>query len=144
LIGRFAIESFAKFKRRPPYMSDLLRDMNRQTNGLGLIRECPLNQLLDPPRDISREMCSLCWLKALHATHEPDVAFADKVEKRQAKTFIIPRDLNHQAQVGFDHLLPRLFIAVLDTFSKRDFFVGRKQFHLTDLAQIQLKHIPTW
>ena len=61
-----------------------------------------------------------------------------KVEQRQADAFVIAGDLHDQAQVGLDHVLARLFVALLDPGGEFDFLLRREQFHLADFAEVKL------
>ena len=81
-----------------------------------------------------RALHPLGWLKTFHAFHEADVALADEVKERQAKTFVVSRNFYHQPQVGFDHLLPRVCISSLNTCGERNFLLRRKQFYLAYLT----------
>ncbi len=73
---------------------------------------------------------------ALHPFHQADVAFVDQVQKRQPQPLIVAGDLDHQPQVGRDHLFTGLPVPAADAPGQRDFFFGRQQFNLANLAKI--------
>ena len=52
--------------------------------------------------------------------------------------FVIVGDLDHQAQVGLDHLLARFLVALLDARGQFDLLLRREQLDLPDLAQVEL------
>ena len=112
--------------------------MDRQPDGLGLVGQGALDGLLDPPGAVGGELAALGRVEALDGLHQADVAFADQVQQRQADAFVVAGDLHHQAQVGLDHLLAGLLVALLDAGGQLDFLLRRQQFDLADLAQVKL------
>src|SRR5262249_44374942 len=82
---------------------------------------------------------SLCWLKPFHSFHEANIAFANEVEERHAKAFVLARDLDDQPQIGLDHLLSCLFFATLNAVGKRRLFLLAEQIQLADLTQVEFE-----
>ncbi len=112
--------------------------MDGQADGLGLVGQGALDGLLDPPGAVGGKLAALGRIEALDRFHQADVAFADQVEQRQADAFVVAGDLHDQAQVGLDHLLARLLVALLDARGQFDFLLRREQFDLADFAQVKL------
>ena len=113
--------------------------MHWQADGLGLIGQRALDGLLDPPGSIRGKLAAFAGIESLDGFHQPNVAFADQIQQRQADAFIVPRNFYDQPKVGFDHLLSRLFVAVLDSRSEFDFLLRRQQLYLSDFAKIELE-----
>src|SRR5437588_4045317 len=53
-------------------------------------------------------------------------------------------NLDHEAEVGLDHLRPCLLVALLDTRRQAYLILGSQQSNLPDLAQIDLDPILTF
>ena len=104
-----------------------------------MIGERSLDGLLDPPGGVSRKLGAFGRVEALDAFHQTDIALVDEVEQWQAQPVVIAGDLHHQPQVGLDHVLSRLLVAFFDALSQGNLFGGGQQFHLPDLAQIELQ-----
>src|SRR5262249_44083373 len=75
------------------------------------------DRLPDPPRRIGRELVAAAVLELVYRLHQADVALLDQVEELQAAVGVLLRDRDHEAEVGFHHLLlrlPRLALALPD------------------------------
>ena len=112
--------------------------MHGQANGLGLIGQGAFDGLLDPPGAIRGELAAFGGVKPLHRLHQPDIAFADQIQQRQADPLVVPGDLHDQPQIGLDHLLAGLFVALFDPGGQFDFLFRCEEFDLADFPQIQL------
>src|ERR1039458_5076265 len=67
-----------------------------------------------PPGAVSGKLAALGRVEAFDGLDKAHVAFTDQVQQWQADAFVVAGDFDHQAQVGLDHLLPRLFVSPLD------------------------------
>ena len=138
LISRLASEFLLQLEREATHLCDLVDQMDRETDGLGLVGQSAFDGLFDPPRAVGRKFTALRGIKPLDRLHQPNVALADQVQQRQSVTFVIMGDLNHQPEVGLDHLLTRLLVALFDPGSQFDLLIGGEEFHLANLAQVEL------
>ena len=102
-------------------MEHFVHDVNRQTDGLGLIGERALDGLLDPPGTVGGELGALGGVETFDGLHQADVALVDQVEQRQAVILVIAGDFDDQAQVGLDHLFAGFFVALFDAGGEFDF-----------------------
>ena len=112
--------------------------MHRQADGFGLVGERALDGLLDPPRAVGGELAALFRVEPLDGLHQTDVALADQIQQRQADALVVARDFHDEAEVGLDHLLARLLVALFDFCGQFDFLLRREQFHQADFAQVKL------
>ena len=138
LVGRLAPEDLLQFHGGAAHLGNLVHQMDGQPDGLGLVGQGALDGLLDPPRAVGGELAALGRVKPLHRLHQADVAFVDQIQQRQAEVLIVAGDLDHQAQIGLDHLLAGLFVALFDAGGQLDFLLRRQQLDLADFAQIKL------
>ena len=138
LVGRFAAQFLLQLHRQPAHLGNFVHEMNRQADGLGLVGQRAFDGLLDPPRAVGGKLAAFFRVKALDGLHQADVAFADQIQQRQADAFVIARNFHDEAQIGLDHLLARLFVALLDFGGEFNFLLRREQFHLADFAQVKL------
>ena len=115
--------------------------MDRQSDGLRLVRQGSLNCLFDPPRGVRGKLRPFGGIKPFDPFHQTDIAFIDQVKQRQTQSAVVARDLHDQSQIGFDHLLARLLVTLLNAPGKHDFFFRREELYLANLAQIKLQCI---
>ncbi len=59
-------------------------------------------------------------VELLHGSVQPDRAFLDQVEQREAEAAIALRDRDDEAEVAFDHAVLRLHVASFDPFREGD------------------------
>src|SRR5205823_2714895 len=65
--------------------------------------------LTDPPRGVRRELEALAPIELLDRVHQAEVALLDQVEQRQARSLVLLRDRDDQAEVGLDEGLLCVF-----------------------------------
>ena len=70
--------------------------MHRQPNRFALIRQGPLDRLLNPPHRIRAQLCPFRRVEALDRFGQSDVSLGDKVEQRQTEVHVVPRDRHHE------------------------------------------------
>jgi hypothetical protein len=130
-----------QFHFGPAHFADSFDDVGGQTDRLGLVRQCGHDGLFDPPRSVSGKFGALVRVEAFDSLHQADVAFANQVQQGKTQVLVIARNLDHQPEVGGDHLFARPLIVPLDTSGQFEFFFPREQFDLSNLAKIQLQCI---
>ncbi len=81
--------------------------MHRDADGAGLIGNRARDGLPDPPGGIGGEFVAAAILEFIHGLHQADIAFLDQVEELQAAIGVFLGDGDHQAKIGFHHLLLR-------------------------------------
>src|SRR6266496_1163854 len=74
-IGGFTAKFLAHLQGNPAHLGNLVHQMNGQTDRLTLIRQRPLDGLLDPPRGIRAELPAFRWIKTFDRLHQADVSF---------------------------------------------------------------------
>jgi hypothetical protein len=120
-----------------------VRAARRQSNGAGLVHDCPFDGLPDPPGRVGGKAEATLGIELLDCTDQAQVAFLDQVEKRQAAVHITPCNLDDQPQVALDHALPRAFVTLLRMAREIDFLLGREQRRSADLAQVEACRVVT-
>ena len=112
--------------------------MDRQPYDAGLVHDGPLYGLADPPGGIGGETEAALRVELLDRADETEVALFDEIQQHQATVVVAPGNLDHQAQVGFDHALARGFVTAQGTTGVVDFLFGGEQGGEADLPQIEL------
>ena len=135
------IQLLSQLTRSAQVDIQLFYHMNGQTNGTGLIHDRPLNGLTNPPGGIGRKAEAALRVKLLHGTDQSQVTLFDQIQQRQAAIDIAAGNLDHQAQVAFDHALATCRITLLRQTRKMDLFFRSQQGRKTDFVQIQLSGI---
>ena len=97
--------------------------------------------LLDPPSGVGAELPPLIWVEAFHSLHETNVTLGDKVEKAETEARIILGDLDHESQVGRDHLLASLLVPFADAPGQLNFLGLGEERNLGDLLKVYLQGI---
>jgi hypothetical protein len=64
------------------------------------------------------------------------------VEQREAEILVVHRDLNHEAQVRLDHVVPRGLVPAADPLRQRDLLLYRQEGSLADLLEVDLQVAP--
>src|ERR687884_2275532 len=139
--GRLPPELGAQLPLRADDLVQLLDDVDRHPNRPRLVGERPRDRLADPPRRIGRELEALAVVELLRRADEPDRAFLDQVEERQALVAVLLRDRDDEAQVRLDHLLLRAMVAPLDPLRELDLLRGCQQVDLADVLEEELQRV---
>ena len=82
--------------------------MHRDADDTRLVRDGPLDRLLDPPIGVGRELVAALVLELLDGLHQPDVAFLDQVHEGYAVIEVLLGDVHDEAQVRQDQRVPRM------------------------------------
>ena len=86
---------------------DFLDHVHRKTNGARLIHDRTLDALPNPPGGIGRETEATLGVEFLDRVDQAEIALLDEVKQGNTAIEIVLGDVNHEAQVVLDHLLPR-------------------------------------
>ena len=78
-------------------------------------------------------------VEALDGPQQAEVAFLDQVLQAQPLAGVAAGDVDHQPQVGPDHPVAGLAVAVLDAVGELLLLVGGEQGRLVDLAEVGLQ-----
>src|SRR5580765_761901 len=138
---RLAAELGAELPLGTDDLVQLLDDVNRHPDRARLVRERPRNGLADPPGRVRRELEALAVVELLRGANEPDRAFLDQIEERQALVAVLLRDRDDKAQVRLDHLLLRAVVTALDPLRELDLLGGREQIDFADVLQEELQRV---
>ena len=112
--------------------------MHRQADGFGLIGQGALDGLLDPPGTVGGKFAAFGRVEPFHRLHQPDVPLADQIQQGQPEVLVIMGDFDHQAQIGLDHLFPRLLVAFSDARRQHNLLLRGQELDLADFAQVKL------
>src|SRR5690606_31854642 len=138
LLGRrLVVELLRKVARRALVDVDFLEHVHRQADGPGLVHDAALDGLADPPGGVGREAEAPLRVELLDRADQPEIAFLDQIEQRQAAVHVAPGDLHHQAQIALDHALARGGIALLRAGRVVHLLRRRQQRGKADLLEIQ-------
>ena len=97
--------------------------------------------LTDPPGRVRGKSETLLRVELLHRPDEPEVALLDQVEQRQPAIQVTARNLHHEAQIAFDHLVARQRVALLNLARQRLLLIGVQQLGAADLRKIHLGRV---
>ena len=73
--------------------------------------------------------------------YQAKIALLDQIIERQAAIQIVPRNADHQPQIGFDHVLAGNEVAAPGSTGEFDFLRGSEQRRRADLVQIDLRYV---
>ncbi|HEX9351062.1 MAG TPA: hypothetical protein VF877_07310, partial [Gaiellaceae bacterium] len=99
------------------------------------------HRLPDPPGRVGRELKALAIVELLDRTDQPERAFLDQVEEREAAAEVPLRDRDDEPEISLDHLRLRRQVPALDPLREVDLPVGRQQPHFLDLAQVEAQRV---
>ena len=102
-------------------------NMDRETDGAGLVHDSPFNSLTDPPCCIGRKTEAFLRIKFLHRADQPEVTLFDQIKQRQPAITVAAGNFNHQTEVTFNHTLARCGITPQGAPCKKDFFFCAEQ-----------------
>ena len=102
-------------------------NMDRETDGAGLIHDSPFNSLTDPPCGIGRKTKAFFGIKFLHSPDQAEVTLFNQIKQCQPAVTVTAGDFNHQTEVTFNHTLARCGITPQGAPCKKDFFFCAEQ-----------------
>ena len=120
----------------PPPLREQLDHVGRDADRLGGVDQGPLDRLLDPIAGVGREAGADGRVEALDRPQQAQVPLLDQVLQAQALAGVAAGDVHHQPQVGADHAVAGLDVAVADGDGQFVLVVGREQRGLVDLAEV--------
>ena len=115
--------------------------MPRDPDRPRLVRQRTGGRLPDPPGRVGRELEALAVVELLRRTDETERALLDQIQEREPLVAVVLRDRDDEPEVRLDHLLLRVQVAALDPLCETNLLLGRKQAHLADVLQEQLKGV---
>ena len=116
----------------------LLDHVDRQANSAGLVHDCPLYSLANPPGRIGRESKTALRVELLHRPDQAQVALLDQVQQGQPAVDVAPGNFHHQAQVALDHPAAATLVTTAGQAGIVFFLIGREQGRIADFVQVQL------
>ena len=125
--GRVTVHLLGERAARAHDASHLLRDVDRQADRAALVGERAGDRLADPPRRVRRKLEAHPVVEFLDCADKPQVALLDQVQERDAGLRVIPCDRHDQAQVAFDQLPLRGFVARVLAAREIALFVAGEQ-----------------
>ena len=102
-------------------------DMDRQTNGTGLVHDRPFNRLTDPPGCVSGEAETAFRVEFFHCANQTEVTLFDQIQQCQTAVAVAAGDFHHQPQVAFNHAAAGRHVTAQSTPRKIDFFLCGQQ-----------------
>jgi hypothetical protein len=115
--------------------------VHRHPDRARLVRERARDRLPDPPGGVGRELVTAAPVELLDGADQPQRAFLDQVEERQALVAVVLGDRDDETQVGLDHPLLRLHVAALDLLRELDLLGRGQQLVPAGLAEEELQCI---
>src|SRR5262245_30549 len=88
--------------------------MDRNTNSFALFSDRTCNGLANPPTGICTKLEPTVIIEFVNRAHQPNVAFLNEIQERQAAIDIFFRNTHDQAKIGFDHFFLRLLQALFN------------------------------
>ena len=135
-LGRRPAQLFLQLGGGAPPLGQQLDHVGGDADGLGGVDQGALDRLLDPVAGVGAEAGVHRGVEALDGAQQAEVAFLDQVLQAQSLAGVAAGDVDDQAQVGPDHAIAGLAVAVLDAVGKLLFLLGVEQRGLVDLAEI--------
>src|SRR5688500_9810438 len=74
------------------------------TNRVVLIDQSPVDGLANPPTGIGRKLDTALGVESLHGPHEPSISLLDEIQKGEMGALVAFGHVDHQTQVGENHL----------------------------------------
>ena len=102
---------------------ELLADFEGDTDRATVLLDGALEGLADPPGGVGRELEAALPVELLDGAQEPEGALLDEVDHLDAAVLVAAGPVQHQAQVGRDHLLLGLFVTGGDALGEFDLLV---------------------
>ena len=113
--------------------------MHRQPHRTSLVGQSAGDGLANPPSGVRGEFVAPPPIELLDGTHEPEVALLYQIAEAETPTQVIPRDRDHQPQVGLDHLTARFLVTRLDALCQFHLFARGQQGRPPDISEIDLE-----
>ena len=96
------------------------------------------HRLANPPHGVADELDVARRIETSRRLNQPEIAFVNEIEKRDAEAAIPFGEAHDEAEVGFDQARHRRLIAVaLNTVPELALFLDGQARQLRDLAQIR-------
>ena len=109
VVGGLAAETLGEVGLSRLHLVDGVHHVDRDPDGAALVGNRPRDRLANPPGGICGELEALAVLELLHCADEPEIAFLDEVEEREAGAAITLCDRDDETEVGADEGLTGLF-----------------------------------
>ncbi len=138
---RLARELGAELALRAVDLVELLDDVNGHADGASLVGDGAGDGLADPPGGVGRELEALAVVELLGGADEPDRAFLDQVEERQALVAVALRDRDDEPEVGLHHRLLGGVVAGFDALCELHLLRGGEKRHLADVLEEELEGV---
>ena len=118
-----------------------LADVHRDADRARLVGQAALDRLADPEGGVGGELEALAVVELLGRADQAEDALLDQVEQRQLLALVLLGDRDDEAQVGVDHPLLGLEVALLDALGQLDLLVRGQQRVAADLVEEQLEGV---
>ena len=113
-----------------------LDHVGRDADGLGGVDQGAFDRLLDPVAGVGAEAGVHRRVEALDGAQQAEIAFLDQVLQAQPLAGVTAGDVDDEAEVGADHAVAGLAVAVLDAVGQLLFFFRVEQRRFVDLAEV--------
>src|SRR5918998_2121355 len=142
LLRRLAPEGLDHAPVGPVVLVDLLHHVNGDADGPPLISDGAGYGLPYPPRRIRGELVAFGMVEFLGRPNEPQVAFLDEVEERNAPVAVLLGDGDDQPQVGLDETVLGPLTPPGNTSGEHYFVSVGKKGHSSNLGEVHPDRIP--
>lgn len=113
-----------------------LDDMDRQTDGPGLIHDGAFDGLSDPLGGIGGKAETAIRIEFFNGPDQAQVALFNEIQQGQSTIEITAGNLDHQTQIAFDHDLAGFFIPTHGTFAVNLFLIRCQKLRFTQLVEV--------
>ena len=139
--GRLPAKGCPEVPLGPVQLLQPLHDVHGHPNHARLVGQCPRDGLADPPGGVGGELVPPAPVELLDGADEPQRAFLDQVEERQALVAVVLGDRDDEAQVRLDHPLLGGPVAGLDPLGELDLLLRGQERMPACLAQEELQGV---
>ena len=126
-------------RARAAPLREQLDHVGRNADRLGRVDQRPLDRLLDPVAGVGREARAHGRIEAFDRAQQAEIALFDQVLQPQALAGVSAGDIDDEAEVGADHSVAGLRVALADGDGQVLLVVGREKRGLVDLAEIRFQ-----
>src|SRR5919197_458291 len=137
-VRRLAVQLLRELAARAHEAPNLVGHVNGKPNRTSLIGERTRHGLADPPGRVRRELVAHLVVELLDRADQPEIAFLDQIEERDAGLRVVARDRHDEPEVRLDQLLLRLLVALVLPSRELALLSGRQERPVADRADVKL------
>ena len=125
--GRVALQVRGELPRDAVGALRLLGHLHGHPDRVAVLLDGALQGLADPPRGVGGEAEAALPVELVDGPHQAERALLDQVAEVDAPVLVPPRPVDHQAEVGRDHLAAGLVVTGRDALGQLDLLLVIRQ-----------------